>query len=117
MRPSTSTAHRTRLYVILDIFSRCVVGWMIAGWESAELAEALIADSCGNHAIVPGQLTLHADRGASMRSKPVADLLADLPGRHQEPQQALRFRRQPILGIAFQDHEIPAQLPGPVPLD
>ena len=66
------------LYVILDIFSRCVVGWMIAGWESAELAEALIADSCDKHAIVPGQLTLHADRGASMRSKPVADLLADL---------------------------------------
>lgn len=66
------------LYVILDIFSRCVVGWMIAGWESAELAEALIADACDKHSIAKGQLTLHADRGASMRSKPVADLLADL---------------------------------------
>lgn len=66
------------LYVILDIFSRCVVGWMIAGWESAELAEALIADTCDKHQIAKGQLTLHADRGASMRSKPVADLLADL---------------------------------------
>jgi putative transposase len=66
------------LYVILDIFSRCVVGWMIAGRESAELAEALIADTCDKHGIEPGQLTLHADRGASMRSKPVASLLADL---------------------------------------
>jgi transposase InsO family protein len=66
------------LYVILDIFSRCVVGWMIAGCESAEMAEALIADTCDKHAITLGQLTSHADRGASMRSKPVADLLADL---------------------------------------
>jgi putative transposase len=66
------------LYVILDIFSRCVVGWMIAGWEAAELAKALIADACDKHSIAKGQLTLHADRGASMRSKPVADLLADL---------------------------------------
>jgi hypothetical protein len=53
-------------------------GLMIAGWESAELAEALIADTCDKHAIALGQLTLHADRGASMRSTPVADLLADL---------------------------------------
>jgi len=66
------------LYVILDIFSRYVVGWMIAGWESAELAEALIADTCDRQNIGKGQLTLHADRGASMRSKPVATLLADL---------------------------------------
>jgi putative transposase len=66
------------LYVIVDIFSRYVVGWMIAGWESAELAEALIADTCDRQNIGKGQLTLHADRGASMRSKPVATLLADL---------------------------------------
>ena len=66
------------LYVILDIFSRHVVGWLLAERESAELAEQLIADSVARHDIGPGALTLHADRGASMRSKPVAALLVDL---------------------------------------
>jgi putative transposase len=66
------------LYVILDIFSRYVVGWMIAPHESAALAERLIAETCGKYGIQPGQLTLHADRGGAMRSKPVALLLADL---------------------------------------
>jgi putative transposase len=66
------------LYVILDVFSRYVVGWMIAARESATLAERLIAETCVRQGITPGQLTLHADRGASMRSKPVALLLADL---------------------------------------
>ena len=66
------------LYVILDIFSRYVVGWMIALKESAELAEQLIADTIAKQAIEPGTLTLHADRGISMRSKPVAALLVDL---------------------------------------
>jgi putative transposase len=66
------------LYVILDIFSRCVVGWLIALRESAELAQQLIAETVARHAIEPGTLTLHADRGASMRSKPVAALLVDL---------------------------------------
>jgi putative transposase len=66
------------LYVILDIFSRYVVGWMIAPHESAALAERLIAETCAKQGIVPGQLTLHADRGGAMRSKPVALLLADL---------------------------------------
>ncbi len=66
------------LYVILDIFSRCVVGWLIALRESAELAEQLIADTVARHEVLPGMLTLHADRGASMRSKPVAALLVDL---------------------------------------
>ncbi len=66
------------LYVILDIFSRYVVGWMVAQRESAELAEQLIADTIGKQNIAPGTLTLHADRGTSMRSKPVAALLVDL---------------------------------------
>ena len=66
------------LYVILDIFSRYVVGWMVAPQETAELAEQLIADSTAKEAIAPGTLTLHADRGSSMRSKAVADLLVDL---------------------------------------
>ena len=66
------------LYVILDVFSRYVTGWMVAMRESAELAKRLIAESCQKQRIQPGQLTLHADRGTSMSSKHVAFLLADL---------------------------------------
>ena len=66
------------LYVILDIFSRYVVGWMIAERESATLAQRLIAESCRKQKIGADQLTLHADRGSSMKSKGVAQLLADL---------------------------------------
>ena len=66
------------LYVILDVFSRYVVGWMVAHRELAALAEKLIAESCERQEIVPGQLTVHADRGAAMTSKPVALLMADL---------------------------------------
>lgn len=66
------------LYVILDIFSRFVVGWLIAPRECAKLAKQLIAETVARHAVQPGMLTLHADRGASMRSKPVSDLLLDL---------------------------------------
>jgi len=66
------------LYVILDIFSRYVVGWMVAPCESARLAKRLIEQTCKKQLIQPGQLTVHADRGSSMKSKPVAFLLADL---------------------------------------
>ena len=66
------------LYVILDIFSRYVVGWMVAPRETAELAKRLIADTCAKQGIDPGTLTIHADRGTSMTSKPVALLMADL---------------------------------------
>ncbi len=66
------------LYVLLDIFSRYVVGWLIAERESAALARRLIAQSCVQHGIERGQLTVHSDRGASMTSKLVAQLLADL---------------------------------------
>jgi putative transposase len=66
------------LYVILDIFSRYVVGWMLAPQESAALAAHLIAETCVKQRIQPGHLTIHADRGAAMTSKPVALLLADL---------------------------------------
>jgi putative transposase len=66
------------LYVILDIYSRYAVGWMLAARESAVLAEKLIAATCAKQGIARGQLTIHADRGSSMTSKPVAFLLADL---------------------------------------
>jgi putative transposase len=66
------------LYVILDIFSRYVVGWMVAHAEQAALAERLLAATTTKQQILPGALTVHADRGTSMTSKPVAFLLADL---------------------------------------
>jgi putative transposase len=67
-----------QLYVIIDIFSRCVVGWMLADRESAHLAGKLIAETCQRHGIEPGTLTLHADRGSSMTAKATGHLLADL---------------------------------------
>ena len=66
------------LYVLLDVFSRYVVGWLLAERESARLAEQLIASSCDRQGIAPGQLAVHSDRGPAMTSKPVALLLADL---------------------------------------
>lgn len=66
------------LYVILDIFSRYVVGWMVAHREQDALAKRLIEESCMKQNIEPGQLTVHADRGSSMKSKAVAHLLSDL---------------------------------------
>jgi putative transposase len=66
------------LYVILDIFSRTVVGWCIAEKENALLAEALIQETLLREEIVPGTLTLHADRGSAMTSHTVAELLVDL---------------------------------------
>ena len=66
------------LYVMLDVFSRYVVGWMVAHRESATLAERLIHETCARQGIGREQLTIHADRGSAMTSKPVALLLADL---------------------------------------
>jgi len=66
------------LYVVLDVFSRYVTGWMVAHRESATLAARLIDETCARQGIFPGQLTVHADRGSSMTSKTVAFLLADL---------------------------------------
>jgi putative transposase len=66
------------LYVILDVFSRYVVAWMVAHREQASLASKLIAETCEREGVQREQLTLHADRGSSMRSKAVALLLSDL---------------------------------------
>ena len=66
------------LYVLLDIFSRCVVGWMVADRENAAPAATLIEETCLKQGIEPQVLTLHSDRGAPMTSKCTAQLLADL---------------------------------------
>lgn len=66
------------LYTVLDIFSRYVVGWMIAEVESSDLAKQLIAETARKHGIQPDQLTLHADNGSPMTGKPLSQLLVDL---------------------------------------
>ena len=75
------------LYKIIDVYSRYIVGWMIAERESEELARELIAETILRQEIVPGTLTLHADRGSSMKSNTVAQLLCDLQVRktHSRP--------------------------------
>jgi len=66
------------LYKILDVYSRYVVGWMLAYRESAALAQDLIAETCLKQEIIPGSLTVHADNGSSMKSGTLAQLLTDL---------------------------------------
>lgn len=66
------------LYVMLDVFSRYVVGWMLTTREGGDLAEVFLAESCAKEGIKPEQLTIHADRGSPMTSQCVADLLTDL---------------------------------------
>jgi transposase InsO family protein len=75
------------LYVVIDLFSRLVVGWLIADRECAELASRLLEKSYRKHAVKPGQLSVHADRGAPMKSKTVKQLLTDLEVRtsHSRP--------------------------------
>ena len=66
------------LYVLIDIFSRYVVGWLVAGAENAGLAMQLIEETCDKHGIARDTLTLHSDRGSPMRAKTTAELLVDL---------------------------------------
>ncbi len=66
------------LYVVLDIFSRYVVGWMVAEQESARLAVILFEETAARQGVAPGSLTVHADRGAAMRSRPLSEKLSEL---------------------------------------
>jgi putative transposase len=78
MLPGPTKGSRFHLYVILDIFSRYVVGWLLAQRECAYLAQRLIRESCTKQNVQPEQLTIHSDRGPSMKSQTVAQLLAAL---------------------------------------
>jgi putative transposase len=75
------------LYVVIDLYSRLVVGWLLADRECAELARRLLEQSYRKHGVQPTQLTIHADRGAPMKSKSVVQLLSDLDVRrsHSRP--------------------------------
>ncbi len=64
------------LYVLLDLFSRCAVGWMVADRENSGVAQRLIEETCLKHGVEPSVLTLHSDRGAPMTSQGTAQLLA-----------------------------------------
>jgi putative transposase len=76
-----------KLYTVLDIFSRYVVGWMIAEVERSDLARQLIAETARRQGIQPDQLTLHSDNGGPMKGKPLSQLLVDLgiTGSHSRP--------------------------------
>ena len=101
------------LYVILDVFSRYVVGWTVQYRENGQLAKALIEQATEQQQITPKILTLHADRGAPQRAKPVAFLLADL-GVTKTHQPPVHLKRQPLLGVELQDAQVPARVSRPV---
>ena len=98
------------LYVILDVFSRYVVGWMVAPREGAGLASKLIEETCQKQIILPGQLTIHADRGSSMRS--ACGLPAGRSPHHQDPQPALHFQRQSVFGKPVPHDEVSSRVSG-----
>jgi putative transposase len=104
------------LYVILDVYSRYVVGWMVAHGEAASLAERLLADTITAQQVDDGQLSVHADRGTSMTSKPVALLLADLgvTRSHSRPHVP---DDNPYSESQLRDPQAPPDLPRPVRLD
>ena len=102
------------LYVMLDVFSRYVVGWMVAHRESATLAEQFIRETCARQGIGREQLTVHADRGPAMTARrPVAGG----PWRHQDACPAARVERQPVLRGPVQDAEVPPSIPGALRVD
>jgi putative transposase len=98
------------LYVILDVYSRYVVGWLLDEQESATLAEQLITESCQKQGIVQGHLTLHTDRGAAMTAKTVAQLLVDL-GVTQSHARPYTPDDNPFSEGTVQNHEISPRLP------
>ena len=105
------------LYVILDIFSRRVVGWCVADAESATVFKPLFDDSITKHNVPPGQLTLHADRGGPMKAKLVPAqagshrVPAGRSGRHPLSQPSAHLQRQSFLRKPLQNSEVPATLP------
>ena len=101
------------LYVILDLFSRYVVGWMVARHENAHLAERLLPATCAKQGITPHQLTIHADRGAPMRSTLVALLFSDLgiTASHSRPRVS---NDNPFSEAQFRTVKYRPEFPAPV---
>ncbi len=99
--------------MILDVFSRYIVGWTVAYHENAQLATALIEPAAEQQQITPKILTLHADRGAPQRAKPVAFLLADL-GITKSHSRPYTSSENPYSEANFKTLEVPACVPGPL---
>jgi putative transposase len=104
------------LFVILDIYSRYVVGWTVQHQETAPLAERLIAETLAKQQIARHQLTIHADRGSAMRSKPVAFLLSDL-GVTKTHSRPYTSTDNPYSEAQFKTLKYRPRLPRPVHLD
>ena len=100
------------LYVVLDIFSRYAVGWMVADRENSALAGRLLEETCHKQGVQPQVLTLHSDRGAPMTSKCTAQLLADL-GVTRSLSRPQVSDDNPFSEV--QDPEVPPRLPWPLP--
>ena len=103
------------LYVMLDVFSRYVVGWMVAQRESAALAEQLIAETCAKQGIA--RASSRSTPIAARRCREARGLAARGSRRHQDPLAAARLERQPVLGSPVQDAQVPPRVPGPLRLD
>ncbi len=99
------------LYVVLDVYSRYVVGWRLETRESATLAEELFAQTITREGVDASALTVHADGGTAMTSKSLAHLFADL-GVTQKPIAAPRLQRQPVHRSAFQNPQVRPSVPG-----
>ena len=104
------------LYVIFDIYSRYVVGWMLATRESAALAEVLIRQTCAKQGIGPRPAD-HPRRPRLLDDLQAGRVPARRPRRHPVPQPPARLQRQPLQRGPVQDAEVPARLPRPVRLD
>lgn len=115
--PGPGKGSRYHLYVILDIFSRYAVGWLLAHRECSELATRLIRETCEKQNVQPDQLTIHSDRGPAMKSQTVAQLLAALGviKSHSRPSisndnpfsesQFKTFKYQPDFPIRFASYD------------
>jgi len=104
------------LYAILDVFSRYIVGWTVQQRESGEIAKDLIGQAATQQQVARDTLTVHADRGSSMTSGPVAFLLADL-GVTRTHNRPYTSTDNPYFRGALQDAQVPAHLPRPLRLD
>ena len=104
------------LYVVLDVFSRYVVAWSLQMRESGELAKDLIGQALTQQQVERGALTVHADRGSSMTSKPVAYLLADL-GVTRTHNRPYASNDNPYSEAHLEDAQVPARLPRALRLD
>lgn len=102
------------LYLVLDLFSRYPVAWMVAERENSALAKQLIGDAIARYEVAPGSVTIHNDRGAPMTSLGFIDLLAELGVRRSASRPRVS-NDNPVLGGLLQDRQVSARLPGPLP--